>query len=341
MPRVTLQDIARETGFSKATVSYALRRAPNVPESTRNEILAAASRLGYKPDAALSKIASYRWDSRARSSASQIAYVNLRAKPRGILRSPLFAGMSGEAEALGYSFEGFLLKDYPSLSQLAQILYHRGVVGIVFSEASLESHEQAFADFPWTRFVCISTGAGYYRPPIPMMISDGFSNGQGAVERLVSAGFRRIGIVFCCRGLTQNDDLQLGGMRHGIQNHLSQRERIPELFTDYDNAGPLQGWYKRYRPEVILCNNGTVLRWVKQLGIRVPDEVPLVCLEVTGVDDKLSGWCTRDQEMGRRAVGLLHHQLLTNQVGTMERPPLILVPSQWNPGTTFQGEIAA
>jgi len=334
MSRVTLQDIARATGFSKATVSYALRAAPNISEVTRKEILAAAQRLGYQPDPALSKIAAYRWDSRARSSSSQIAYVNLRAKPRDILRSEFFAGMSEEAQSFGYLFEGILLKDYPSLGDLARVLYHRGVGGVVFSEASLEAHEKEFARFPWERFVTISCGAGYYQPPIPMIIPDGFSNGQGAVVKLIEKGFRRIGIVFCCRGLTQNDDLQLGGMRHAMQNHLRQRDRIPELFTEYSDATPLEAWYRRHRPEAILCNNGAVYHWLQRLGIRVPDQLPLVCLEVAS-GNRLSGWCTRDQEMGRRAIRLLHHQMLTNQVGTLERPPLILVPSKWNPGKTL------
>lgn len=337
MARVTLQDIARETGFSKATVSYALRRAPNVPEATRNEIVAAAKRLKYRPDPALSKIASYRWDSRARSSGSQMAYVNLRAKPRKILQSDFFKGLAEEAQTMGYSFDGFLLKNYSSLAELARILYHRGVGGIVFSEASLESHEKAFAEFPWERFVAISCGAGYYRPPIPMIIPDGFSNGQGAVERLVAAGRRRIGIVFCCRDLTQNDDLQLGGMRHAIQSHLSPPERIPELFTDYSDPTPLKDYYKRHRPDAILCNNAAVLHWLQEIGVPVPDAVPLVCLEVGQENNNISGWLTRDREMGRRATRLLHHQLLTNQVGVMERPSLILVPSRWNQGNTFSG----
>jgi len=334
MTRRTLQDIATATGYSKATVSLALRNAPTLRESTRQKIQKAAKELDYIPDPAVSKIATYRWNSRARTSSSQIAYVNLRAKPRGALRSRFFAGLGAEATSLGYSLEGFLLKDYPSLEHLARILYNRGVGGIVFSETSLESHENAFTGFPWHRFVTVSCGAGYYRPPIPMIIPDGFSNGNGAVLRLKDAGYRRIGIVFLCRGFTQNDDLQLGGMRHAIVSHFRPRDRVPELFTNYGDSGPFPAWFERHQPEAIICNNPSVLKWLREIGAKA-SKTPLVCLEVGDGQKSISGWRTRDQEMGRRAIRLLHHQLLTNQVGTTERPPLILVPSPWNPGNTL------
>lgn len=46
--RITLKDIASETGFSVTTISLVLNNKPStIPESTRKEILDAAARLGY------------------------------------------------------------------------------------------------------------------------------------------------------------------------------------------------------------------------------------------------------------------------------------------------------
>lgn len=49
--RVTSADVAREAGLSRATVSYVLNRDPRqtIPEGTRQRVLDAAERLGYRP----------------------------------------------------------------------------------------------------------------------------------------------------------------------------------------------------------------------------------------------------------------------------------------------------
>ena len=51
--RVTLMDVARASGFSPSTVSLVLNEAPlarYIPEKTKQKILDAVERLGYRPD---------------------------------------------------------------------------------------------------------------------------------------------------------------------------------------------------------------------------------------------------------------------------------------------------
>ena len=48
--RVTLEDVAAATGFSRALVSIVMRNAPGASEVTRQRVKDAANKLGYKPD---------------------------------------------------------------------------------------------------------------------------------------------------------------------------------------------------------------------------------------------------------------------------------------------------
>jgi DNA-binding LacI/PurR family transcriptional regulator len=48
--RVTIKDIARETGYSKTTVSFAFNDPTQISATTREKILQTAARLGYVPD---------------------------------------------------------------------------------------------------------------------------------------------------------------------------------------------------------------------------------------------------------------------------------------------------
>jgi DNA-binding LacI/PurR family transcriptional regulator len=58
--RVRLDDVAAEVGLSTASVSLVLRGAPGPSAATRERVLAAADRLGYRPDRAASLLAAHR-----------------------------------------------------------------------------------------------------------------------------------------------------------------------------------------------------------------------------------------------------------------------------------------
>ncbi|HWU48134.1 MAG TPA: LacI family DNA-binding transcriptional regulator, partial [Humibacter sp.] len=60
--RVTAADIAREVGVSRATVGFVLNSTPGqtISEATRDKVIDAAQRLGYRPHLAAKALASGR-----------------------------------------------------------------------------------------------------------------------------------------------------------------------------------------------------------------------------------------------------------------------------------------
>src|SRR5712692_11539903 len=49
--RIDLKTLAEGLGLSQSTVSRALREHPGIPDKTRRRVIAAAEKVGYKPNA--------------------------------------------------------------------------------------------------------------------------------------------------------------------------------------------------------------------------------------------------------------------------------------------------
>ena len=120
--RVTLQDIARETGFSVNTVSHALRNKDDIARGTREQIQRVAREMGYAPNQLASSL---------RSGRTRVFAVIL-----GNMSNPFYGIMADSiqdaAAERDYNLMIMCSRDDPTLeAQMVQAAVSRRVDGIL------------------------------------------------------------------------------------------------------------------------------------------------------------------------------------------------------------------
>lgn len=334
--RPTLEDVAQLAGVGKATVSLALRNHPKISATTRAKVKAAAEKLGYRPDPALSRIAAYRWHSREHPSDVTIAYVTNAHPTLGTVLAPeMGEAARAQGERLGYRVEHFRLEDYAGPEQLARVLYHRGIRGVIVGQLFREDFMRRF---PWEQFACVGAHLGYYQPPVNVVVPDFLHTMVRVWRQAVAAGHRRIGVAL----LKESQAIDLLDKVSAALFCQSQLDRAGEIVPlrhfPLDDRTEFKAWLKEHRPDVVIGFNDSVYWWLQQVGYRVPDDIACISLmldQLTEAERVITGMKSDFPSIGRIAVEQLDILLRTNQVGVPERPLIVQVPGVWWPGGTL------
>jgi LacI family transcriptional regulator len=278
--RATINDVARQAGVSKATVSAVMNDSASVKGTTRDRVLAAIDVLNYRP--------------------TQVTRTNTRkTKSIGLLikeiDNPYYAevvlGARAHANEQGYtllvaSSEG----EYEAERRAVELMQSKDVEGLIATPV-LDEHTDLSHFFELKRrnfpFVLLEEVRGV---PASLVDVDNRDASRKAVEFLIRQGHTRI-VHFAGPKYSMHSEERLDGVRHACSSsHL--------IFTDNDaiEAGAhLADGYRAAltcfrqrtgaaRPTAVTCYNDLVAigacRALHELGLRVPDDVSVI-----GYDD--------------------------------------------------------
>jgi LacI family transcriptional regulator/LacI family repressor for deo operon, udp, cdd, tsx, nupC, and nupG len=279
--RATINDVARQAGVSKATVSAVLNDTGSVSGGTRDRVLAAIDVLNYRPT-----------QLSGRAGARKTKAIGLLIKE---IDNPYYAevvlGVRSHAIENGYtllvaSSEG----EYDAERRAVELLQAKAVEGIVATPV-LDEHADLSHFFELKRrnfpFVLLEEVRGV---PASLVDVDNRAASRRGVEYLIRLGHTRI-VHFAGPAYSMHSQERIDGVRQACSaSHL--------IFTDDDivPAGAhLADGYRaalthfRKRPAAarataVTCYNDLiaigVCRALAELGLRVPEDVSIV-----GFDD--------------------------------------------------------
>lgn len=331
--RPTMKQIAEVAGVSIATVSMALRNSPKITAETRAKVRAAAEKLNYRPDPLIAALSNRRRETRPRGLET-IAYLTAfptREGWRNNRFSPaVYDGARARAAQHGYRLEHFWLRE-PQMTprRMADILQARGIMGLCI--AALPEAVPQFA-FPWEPFCAAAVGYSMAKPALHRACPHQFQGMQLALNQLRRLGYRRIGVALGRRVSKIVAQNWIASVL--LFQHAHGRNAAVCLVYDESDRVELKRWMERHKPDAMIVSDIALLEWIREIGVRVPEDMGVVPLE------RWSGFACIDQKperVGAAVVDLIVGQIQRNETGLPPDPRVVMVEGAWVPGPSVRG----
>lgn len=340
---VTMREIAAEAGVTAATVSLVLRSSTGrVSASTRENVLRIARRLGYTADPYRATLMNKRRKGTLPKSSPVLAFATGYSTAEGWRGNypnvaGYFEGARERAAELGFRLEPFWLGENARMAKrVGQIMYTRSIKGLLL--APLPDFLSSLK-LDWDRFYTVALGFSLAVPAIDRVSSDHLQCMVLAINRCRELGYRRIGLVMSPAHHQRAD-------RRWMAAYLMEQERsamvkVRPLLIDDGDAEGLRSWLRQERPDVVIApySRGALQRRLRAPGLRVPEDLGVVELDLPGVDGSVSGVCENSTLVGARAVELLAAALNRNDCGVPKQPTTLFVDSFLTSGPTLLGDL--
>lgn len=345
---VTQQDIADNLNISRSLVGRALCGHPEVAESTRQQIEAAARELGYNSNSnhGARQLISRRYGRRVKTNTLAVVFATMGSSPR---RIPFFTSLMDGIEAAGEALDLDICACLVRTAELPRLIQTHSVDGVIMM-GDVPQHIESMQKMGMP----VVTFHGHNQHVHNITLDDRKGAYQ-ATQHLLELGHREIAFLGHPYGNTSA--LRLQGYKDAmkeagvaiqdawINTSLAFHTAVADTYcAGCNECAACMGWQvlrdanggsRTHRPNfsAIVCHNDPVAMGVIDHARRDGVEVPRH-LSVTGFDDVSSQYQFEPvvtsirfprAEMGASAVRLLHQAI---EAGEDARPSQLMFPTE-------------
>lgn len=303
--RVSLKDIAAETGVSISTVSLALSGDRRVTPATRDLVRAAAARLGYVRDPLLASLA-----------AGRFRHAGKPARIAVDISTPVWtARLKQQAEVMGMTVAGC---DGPVDTLQARAL-EQGFAALVLNRRGVDVRGLAGSALP----TVLWEDEGPATPPVDLVETcEWWTATSGAIERVRAAGFTRPAAVLTpAQPRHWHDDIRLA---------CARTMGVPVFEWQTEASTPAAAAFlAEQRADAVIAGLPHIHEHLHRQGVHLPLAVLLVHAGEWFAG--FTGWLPDQDHRGQVTLELIEQRLRYGP-----RPPRrIVVPPRWQDGKTL------
>jgi len=333
-PKVTVREVASRAGVSASTAAAALRGAAWVRPETRSRIETAAAELGYRRDPAASILAAKRGQSGQKARLVSIGVLHEPTVP-GRTAYTGKAGLDAAVAQRGWVVHAANLEEINDLNRLARRWEDMGIDAVVLVRTKVPLTR---IDFPWHRFTVLSTEVGRLREGFDVVRPSQFGAITECLRETKCRGYRRFGFWLRVHPEPLPDDhVRCGACKAFQELELRGEKKLPMLLTPFgEHQERLRRWLEKHQPEVVVTFWGIDVRDIEAVGWRVPDDIAMVCLQVSSVmEGRVAGLMDREQPVGEAVCNFIERKLTMSRRGLSDHPLEVVYDLPFVDGTSL------
>jgi DNA-binding LacI/PurR family transcriptional regulator len=303
--RVSLKDIAADTGVSVSTVSLALTGDRRVTEATRERVRAAAAKLGYVRDPLLASLAAGRF-----RHAGKPARIAISAN------GPWMARLKQQAEAMGMTTCPF---ETPT-EGIQEAAIAQGCAALILNRRGIDISNLAQSTLP----TFLWEDEGPANPPVDLIETcEWWTATSGAIERVRAAGYTRpVAVLIPAKPRHWHDDIRLA---------CAKAMGVPVYEWSGDDAADVAAaaFLAKHQADAIIAGMPHIHERLQRQGVQLPLAVLLV--HAGPWFAQFTGWQPDQDHRGQVTLELIEQRLRYGP----RAPRRIVIPPQWQDGKTL------
>lgn len=324
---VTLQTIADRVGVTRATVSMALRNAPQISASRREEIRKVAEELGYRPNALVSSLMSHLRQSKPLPQQTGILYLISGNNPSpggpGTAYDLYVRGAAARAAERGFNLETLWIRE-PGMTdaRIGKILWARNIPGVIVGP---REDYLPLPQLPWERLAAVMIGFSFPEPQLDRVVANFYNSIRLAMAYIKRDPHPPIRLI-----LPKDQDRNVLHIWKAC--YLQERER-QKHFKDplvVDSPKLAIEWV-RQNPRCTVLGTNLILQWLREARLREFKDFRFISLNVEN-QTELTGVWEPSLATGAEAADLTISRIHLNRKGLPDSPHITLIDPTWQHG---------